>query len=94
MAVTCGRRTVTEVGNPVRLVAYPKLVTHVDIFALDANADRVHVGCQNVRATTGMESGWPLSAKEAVTFTNVDLSTIWLDARVATEGVSWGAEYE
>jgi hypothetical protein len=86
MAVTCGRKTVATVGEPERLSTVPLQV-------LDANTDRVHVGCENVRAGTDMESGWPLSAKESVTFTNVDLMDIWLDAAVAGEGVSWGAEY-
>lgn len=93
MAVACGRKTVATVGEPERLSSVPLIVIHVDIFALDANTDRVHVGCQNVRADTGLESGWPLTAKESVTFNNVDLMDIWLDAAVADEGVSWGAEY-
>ena len=92
MAVTCGRKTVTAVGKAERLSSVSLFVSHVDVFALDANTDRVHVGCQNVRADTGLESGWPLTAKESVTFTTVDLMDIWLDAAVAGEGVSWGAE--
>jgi hypothetical protein len=93
MAVASGRKTVATVGEAERISTVPLQVTHVDIFALDVNTDRVHVGDKNVRAATGMESGWPLSAKESVTFTNVDLMDIWLDAAVAGEGVSWGAEY-
>lgn len=93
MAVKAGRKTVTAVGKAERLSSVSLLVTHVDVFALDANTDRVHVGDQNVRADTGMESGWPLTRLESVTFKNIDLMDIWLDAAVAGEGVSWGAEF-
>lgn len=92
MALMCGRQVVLTAGQSVPLVTTPQVVDHVDIFAFDDNTLRVYVGCSRVRAASGMESGWPLSARESVTFKNVDLSTIWLDAREAGEGVSWGAE--
>lgn len=93
MALTSGRKTVTAVGKAERLSSVSLFAIHVDVFALDANTDRVHVGSQTVRADTGMESGWPLTRLESVTFKNVDLMDIWLDAAVAGEGVSWGAEF-
>ena len=93
MAVKAGRKTVTVVGKAERLSSVSLFALHVDIFALDGNTDRVHVGDMNVRADTGLESGWPLTRLESVTFTNIDLMDVWLDAAVAGEGVSWGAEH-
>jgi hypothetical protein len=93
MAVKSGRKTMVAVGKAERLSTVSLLVSHVDIFALDGNADRVYVGDTDVRATSGMQSGWPLSAKESVTFQNVDLMDIWIAVAADGEGVSWGAEH-
>lgn len=93
MALKSGRKTQVAVGKAERLSTVSLRVSHVDIFALDGNDYRVYVGDMNVRATASMQSGWPLSAKESVTFTNVDLMDIWIAVAADGEGVSWGAEY-
>jgi hypothetical protein len=67
----------------------PFTVVRVDIFALDANTDRIYVGGVDASAVASNQRGAPLSAKEQIWFENVDLANVWIDAVVAGEGVSW-----
>lgn len=94
MAITCGRQVVATAGDIVQVVNWPKRVKHIDIVALPSNTNRVYLGCSNVRAAAGQESGWPLEGTETLTFTDIDLATVFMDAVVDGEGVCWGAEYE
>ena len=84
-----GRQAVTTAGTAERLAEDPFRVDRVDIFALDANADRVYVGDHAVSAVASNQQGAPLSAQEQLWFENVDLADIWIDAAVSGEGVTW-----
>ena len=87
-----GRQTVTAAGIAEPLSREPFHVSRVDLFALDANTDRVYVGGVDVSAVASNQRGAPLSAKEQTWFKNVDLANIWIDAAVSGEGVTWIAE--
>ena len=84
-----GRKVVTAAGKAEPLSEVPFTVAQLDIFALDANIFRVYVGDHAVSGVTSNEQGLPLSAKEQVTFENVDLANIWIDAVLSGEGVTW-----
>ncbi len=86
-----GRQTVTAAGTAEPLSREPFVVARVDLFALDANTDRVYVGGVDVSAVASNQRGVPLSALEQVWFENVDLAKIWIDAAVSGEGVTWMA---
>ena len=84
-----GRQTVTAAGTAEPLSREPFRVTRVDLFALDANTDRIYVGGPAVSAVASNQQGAPFSAKEQLWFENVDLADIWIDAAVSGEGVTW-----
>ena len=90
-----GRQLVFTVGEPVRLSDVSMQVKDVDITALGTNTGNVFIGDVDVGAAAGSEAGFsPLSAGDALTFEDVDLHEIWLDATVAENGVHWGAVIE
>lgn len=89
MTPITGRILVVEVGKPVPLSIGPKQVARVDIFALTTNTKTVAIGDETVSEVAGNESGLPLSATDYVTYTDVDLSEWFIDAKVAGEGVRW-----
>ena len=90
-----GRQLVFTVGEPVRLSDVSMIVQDVDVTALSTNTGTIYVGDVDVGAAAGSEAGFsPLSAGDALTFENVDLREIWLDATVAENGVHWGAVIE
>ena len=84
-----GRQVVTAAAAAERLSDVPFIVARVDIFAFDANTDRIYVGGHAVSAVANNQQGAPLSALEQLWFENVDLADIWIDAAVSGEGVTW-----
>lgn len=84
-----GRRTVTTPGTSVALVTASTPCKWVAITALKSNTDQVNTGGTGTLATTGGSTGEPLSAGESVTYPVDNANKIFIDARVATEGVSY-----
>lgn len=85
-------------GTRVPLIDHPRFVDRVDIFALEGNSGAgnlaiVAVGDRTVSQASGSESGTPLFPGDPVTFHRLDLSTIFIDARTANNGVRWLAEF-
>lgn len=84
-----GRLTITTAGIPQRLAEVPDVVPLLAIAALDTNTDRIYAGGVGVSAVASEQRGMPLSAREVLELENVDLASVWLDAAVSGEGVTW-----
>lgn len=93
MILKTGRVTVTTPGKPVRLSDVSVIARRVAIFALHANTSSVAVGDETVLAQAAAYNAPLLDAKDIFPFPveDVDLSTIWVDARVVNEGVVFAA---
>lgn len=87
-----GRKTVVTPGTAVPLVAASTPCKWVMVTALPANTDKVAVGAAGVLAAAGTLNGTPLNASESAVFPVANVNLLYLDARVAGEGVSftWG----
>lgn len=83
-----GRKTVTTPGTAVALAA-SSACKWVTVTALLSNTGQVNVGGAAVLATVAGSSGTPLSAGSSVTLPVNDPSKVFVDARVAGEGVSF-----
>lgn len=87
-----GRQLVFSAGQSVRITDQSQPVLDVDITALETNTGSIYVGNENVGATAGNESGYaPLKPGDTITFEDVDLFEIWIDAGTDEDGVHWGA---
>lgn len=84
-----GRTIVADIQRNVRLSAVSLIAEHVDVVALATNTDTVWIGSDRVNATSGGERGMPLLKQDVASWDNVDLSTIYIAAEVANEGVTW-----
>lgn len=87
--INSGRQIVDVVGQPQVFSAAPMRVGKVIIHALRTNTSLVAVGDQRVRATVDYEEGILLWPDQEVELSNIDLSQLYLDVRVAAEGVRW-----
>jgi hypothetical protein len=83
-----GRKTVTTPGTAVALAA-SSACKWVTVTALLSNTGQVNVGGSAVLATLAGSSGTPLTAGSSVTLPVNDPSKVFVDARVAGEGVSF-----
>ncbi|MGH2878945.1 MAG: hypothetical protein ACRDK4_04975 [Solirubrobacteraceae bacterium] len=93
MAINSGRQVVAEAGEAVALAGSTAIVS-VTITALSTNTKLVVLGGKDVVAAAGTRKGTPLAAGESIKFGEEldaidDLSSIWLDAEVNGEGVSY-----
>lgn len=93
MTFKSGRVTVTTPGKPVRLCDVSIIARRCAIYAMHANTASVAVGDETVLAQSAAYNAPLLDAKDIFPFPieDVDLSTIWVDARVANEGVVYVA---
>lgn len=87
-ALVNGRQVVPAPGTPVALRG-ALACRWVTVTALPANTGQVNVGGAGVLATTGGATGVPLIAGASVTIPVADASLLFVDARVAGEGVSF-----
>lgn len=86
--LTNGRRTVAVPGTAVAL-ASSATCAWVAVTALASNTDRVAVGGTGVLATAGSETGVQLVAGASVTIPTDDVASVFVDAVVGGEGVSF-----
>lgn len=84
----------TPIPTKRRLRGTPLRVRHVDVFALPGNTDRIYIGDENVEAIASPQAGTPMSAGDAKSYDDVDLSMIWIHSVIVGEGVSCEAELE
>lgn len=95
MAIIHGRTVVQTAGKPQVLRAEPLSVSRLTVAALQANTTSVFVGTSAVRARTGEANSIPLNGgtrPDMWTFGPVDISTMYVDAVTADEGITWIAE--
>lgn len=86
--LTDGRKTVAAPGTAVALRA-TLACKWVCVTALKTNSSQVNVGGSGALATIGASTGQPLDAGESVTIPVNDAAKVFVDARVAGEGVSF-----
>jgi hypothetical protein len=87
-ALTDGRQTVTTPGTAVALRG-SLACKWVCVTALKTNTSQVNVGGAGVLATSGGSTGQPLAAGESFTVPVTNANLVYVDARVAGEGVSF-----
>lgn len=92
--IETGQDTVTNAGSPVQLndgnsLPVPNGAT-VSVTALPGNAGNVYVGDSSVDASTGDV----LTADSSLSIPVTDVSSIYIDADNAGEGVSWIVEVD
>jgi hypothetical protein len=86
--LTPGRQTVTTPGTAVAIRA-SLACKWVQVTALKTNTQQVNVGGTGVLATIGASTGDPLDAGESVSYPVDNANKVFVDARVAGEGVSF-----
>jgi hypothetical protein len=84
-AVVAGQKTVTTAGSHVALGSSTTLKSGVRVKALHGNTGWIYVGPDGVTSTTGCV----LDAGEEVFVEVNDLATVYIDASVNGEGVSF-----
>ena len=83
-AIYTGKTSVTTAGTRV-VLASSQRVYSVTVKALAANTGTIYVGGSTVSSTTGFQ----LAASESVSMDIGNLATVYLDASVSGEGVSY-----
>lgn len=86
--LTDGRKTVTTAGTAVAIRA-SLACKWVQVTALTSNTQQVNVGAGGVLAAAGTSTGTPLAAGQSTTIPVDNASKVFVDARVAGEGVSF-----
>lgn len=86
--LTDGRKTVTTPGTAVAVRA-TLACKWVQVVALKTNTQQVNVGGSGALATAGASTGTPLDPGQSTTIPVNDAAKIFVDARVAGEGVSF-----
>jgi hypothetical protein len=84
-----GRKLVTTAGTAVTLAATNTPCMKVEITALESNTDKVVVGGSTVIAALLSRRGVPLDPSQTLTLYVEDLLSVYLDAVVSGEGVSY-----
>lgn len=95
MSLMHGRAIVPTPGTPMALYQSPLAVSKLTVCALQANTTSVFVGTSSVRARTGEANAIPLNGgtrPDMQTFGGLDLSTVYVDAVTANDGITWVAE--
>ena len=77
--------TVTTAGTEVQVSATSVPIKGITIKALAANTGTMYVGSSTVAST----NGYPLAAGQAISFDISNLNTVWVDASVNGEKVSY-----
>lgn len=86
--LTPGRKTVAVPGTAEAIRA-SLTCKWVQVTALKTNTQQVNVGGAGVLAAAGTSNGDPLNAGESVTYPVDNANKVFVDARVAGEGVSF-----
>ena len=95
MRTFSGRRTVATIGQVLPLSdVWAGPIASLDVVALDTNTSLIYIGAENTVAAVGSQCGIPMRASDVMHYENVWLKDIFIDARVAGEGVTFGGTYE
>lgn len=84
-----GRKVVAAAGTAERLVSTNTPCRKVTIMAELDNTNYVVIGDSTVVAALATRRGIPLSAGMSITLDVEDLYTLFIDAAVSTEGVTY-----
>jgi hypothetical protein len=89
-----GRKIVTTAGTAVPLTSSLTPFHSVDVCAETDNTGVIAIGGSDVIATLATRTGIPLAASDCKTFKgedtyNGDLSSIYIDSTVSTDGVTY-----
>ena len=84
-----GIKTVTTAATRVALSTTTTPITEVTITALSTNTGIIVVGGSTVVAAAATRRGTPLAAGDSVGLEVNSLASVWLDATVSGEGVSF-----
>lgn len=84
-----GRQVVTTAGTRVQLTATPTKIRSLIITAETDNTGIVVVGGATVVATLATRRGTPLNAGDTTLVDINELSKVWLDSTVSTDGVTY-----
>mgnify|MGYP001569009141 FL=1 len=84
-----GVKTVASTATPEALTATKTLVHFADIQAHSSNTASLTLGTSAVVHGTTTQRGVKLSAGQVWTVYDLDLSTIYVDVGVNSEGVAW-----
>lgn len=84
-----GRKTVTTAGTAVALASSQTEVKRLDVQALYNNTKSVAIGDSNVVASPATARGVTLQPGNVYTFYVTDLSLVYVDSEVNTEGVQY-----
>ncbi|MGH2761389.1 MAG: hypothetical protein ACRDLD_02215 [Thermoleophilaceae bacterium] len=87
--ITTGRKVVATAGTPGVLSGNVGRIISVTIQAESDNTGVIAIGDANVDAAVGAERGVLLEAGQAITLNIAQLSTIFCDATVSGDGVSF-----
>lgn len=84
-----GVKSVTTAGTAVQLSSSSIPCRMVEVQARAGNTGKIAVGASTVVATAGSERGIILQPGQSASFRVKDVSTLYLDASVSGEGVSY-----
>jgi hypothetical protein len=88
-SIGTGRQTVTTAGTRVQLSTTPTRVSEVTITAETDNTGIVVVGGATCVAALATRRGVPLNAGDTITLQINNLASVYLDAMVSTDGVTY-----
>lgn len=86
--LTDGRKTVTAAGI-AEAISATLACQWVTLTALKTNTGDIYAGGSAVSAVSGSEAGQPLAAGDSITFPVDDAATVFIDAEVSGEGVTF-----
>lgn len=90
-SVIDGRQVVTTAGTRVQLSTTQTAVLEVTVTAETDNTGLIVVGGSTVVATLASRRGTPLNAGDSLTLAVNDLTDVYLDSTVSTDGVTYTA---
>lgn len=90
-SLICGRQTVTSAGTAVQLSTTPTSILEVAITAETDNTGYIVVGASDVVASLSTRKGVPLAAGGSITLGVDNLTDVYLDSTVSTDGVTYTA---
>lgn len=86
-----GRKVVETAGTAVAVSSTITLCHQIDITAEEDNTGKIAVGPKGVIASLSTRTGVYLAPGDTYTLYDVDLSTVYLDSTVSTDGVTYAA---
>lgn len=90
-SIVDGRKTVTNAGTAEAITSSKILAHTAEITAETDNTGIIVVGASTAVASLSTRRGTPLAAGDTLTLYDTDLSTVYIDSTVSTDGVTFSA---